>query len=293
MKKMIITILIFFFGLLLRVSAISVDEVEIKNYANDYANVLSPEIENYINEQAKKLEDVDGTQIVVVTIDTIDGESLELFANKLFNRVGIGDKKKNNGLLILLVVDDRLLRVEVGDGLEGILPDGKVGRFEDRYMIPSLKTDNWEEAVKIGFDAFYSEIIRKNNIDLEAPIDTTEDEFERIPLAIYIIVFFLGFIIAEVLPKKLTLADFVATGFIFTPPIWAFIKKMTYFECYLVISITMFLIYLLIRFSSGSSYGGGSSGGGGSYHSYSSHSSSHSFSGGGGHSSGGGASRHF
>ena len=189
MKKIVLTVLFFFFILMVKVNAIAVEDVEIDNYANDYADVLSPEVENYINEQAKKLEDIDGTQIVVVTVDTIDGESLELFANKLFNRVGIGDDKKNNGLLILLVVKDRLLRVEVGDGLEGILPDGKVGRFEDRYMIPSLKTNNWEEAVRNGFDAFYSEIIRENNIDLEAPIDTAEMEYDGVPLFIYGIIF--------------------------------------------------------------------------------------------------------
>mgnify|MGYP003300435229 CR=1 FL=1 len=60
------------------------------------------------------------------------------FFNKLFNSFGIGDEDKNNGLLLLLALEEREFRVEVGDGLSGILPDGKTGRFQDDYIIPYL-----------------------------------------------------------------------------------------------------------------------------------------------------------
>ena len=114
-------------------------------YVNDYANILSEETENYIIEKSAKLNDIDGTQIVVVTVKNLEGSSLEDYSLKLFRNFGIGSKEKNNGLLLLLALEERQFRVEVGYGLEGILPDGKTGRFQDQYIIPYLKEDNFEE----------------------------------------------------------------------------------------------------------------------------------------------------
>ena len=108
-------------------------------YINDYANILSSETENYILNKSIALNNVDGTQIVVVTVPDLEGMSLEDYATQLFRNFGIGDKNKNNGLLLLLALEERQFRVEVGYGLEGILPDGKTGRFQDEYIIPYLK----------------------------------------------------------------------------------------------------------------------------------------------------------
>ena len=135
-------------------------------YVNDYANILSNETEKYIVSKSSKLASVDGTQIVVVTVKNLEGYSLEDYATKLFREFGIGDKDKNNGLLLLLALEERKFRVEVGYGLEGILPDGKTGRFQDKYIIPYLKEDKWNEGIKNGYDAFYTEIVEQNNLDL-------------------------------------------------------------------------------------------------------------------------------
>ncbi len=136
-------------------------------YVNDYANVLSSETEEYIIDQSKKLAAVDGTQIVVVTVPDLDGEEIEDYAHELFKSYGIGDSQKNNGLLLLLALEERLMRIEVGDGLEGILPDGKTGRFQDEYMIPYFSEDDFDKGMKNGYDAFYSEIVKLNNLDID------------------------------------------------------------------------------------------------------------------------------
>lgn len=128
-------------------------------YVNDYANILSNETEEYIMNKSVALNNVDGTQIVVVTVPNLEGYSIEDYATKLFRNFGIGDKDKNNGLLLLLALEERQFRVEVGYGLEGILPDGKTGRFQDDYIITYLKDDKFDEGVKNGYDAFYAEIV--------------------------------------------------------------------------------------------------------------------------------------
>lgn len=116
-------------------------------YVQDYANVLSPQTENYINTLGADLDKKTTAQITVVTIPSLDGASLDDYALDLFRTWGIGDKTKNNGVLILIAVNDRKSRIEVGYGLEGALNDGLTGSIQDQYMIPYFKNNNYDQGV--------------------------------------------------------------------------------------------------------------------------------------------------
>lgn len=98
-------------------------------FVNDYAGVLDSETENYIYEKGREYNANGGPQIVVLTMDTIDGAAAEDFSIETAREWGIGDKDADNGVLVLLVMDSRDIRIEVGYGLEGVLNDGKCGRF--------------------------------------------------------------------------------------------------------------------------------------------------------------------
>ena len=87
-------------------------------YVNDYADILDDDVEQYIMQRSVDLEKQTDAQIVVVTVKNLEGMSLEEYATKLFRSFGIGDKDKNNGLLLLLALEERQFRVEVGYGLE-------------------------------------------------------------------------------------------------------------------------------------------------------------------------------
>lgn len=136
-------------------------------YANDFANVLTSDTENYIIEKNKDLQEKTGAQIVVVTVNDLDGEEIEEYANKLFREYGIGDKQKNNGLLLLCSTDERMFRIEVGYGLEGCLPDGKTGRIQDEYIIPYLKENNYDEGIRNGFTACLQVIADEYQITID------------------------------------------------------------------------------------------------------------------------------
>lgn len=159
-------------------------------YVNDYANILSEETEKYIIDKSSKLANVDGTQIVVVTVPNLEGQSLESYATALFRKFGIGDKEKNNGLLLLLALEERQFRVEVGYGLEGILPDGKTGRFQDQYIIPYLRESNWDDGIKNGYDAFYSKIVKQNKLDLSyteaTDVGSSQDDMGNVILLLFL-----------------------------------------------------------------------------------------------------------
>ncbi|HBC84993.1 MAG TPA: hypothetical protein DCZ30_06300, partial [Clostridiales bacterium] len=97
----------------------------------------------------------------------MEGQSLEEYATQVFREFGIGEKNKNNGLLLLLALEERKFRVEVGYGLEGALPDAKTGRIQDEYIIPYLKNNNWNEGIKNGFSAFLNIIADEYDVDIE------------------------------------------------------------------------------------------------------------------------------
>ena len=80
-------------------------------YVNDSAGVLDNSLKNYIISTNKSLYSQTGAQIVVVTVNSLDGDAIEDYANKLFRQYGIGDSKKNNGVLILLSIQDRKCRI--------------------------------------------------------------------------------------------------------------------------------------------------------------------------------------
>ena len=267
-------------------------------YVNDYANILSSETEDYIMEKSVALNNADGTQIVVVTVNNLEGMSIEDYSIRLARSFGIGSAEKDNGLLLLIALEERELRIEVGAGLEGIIPDGKAGRFREQYMIPYLKENNWDAGVKNGYDAFYKEIVTLNNlnVDYTEPINNNTESYidieDKIVIYVYITMFSgaLPAIIIKNLQKekrkKYTIIYFIILGVVS-------IIIYLLFPLYLFLNFLNFLIFLLVRFSNGS----GSAGYGGSSSSRSGRSSSSSRSsshrGGGGSFRGGGASGRF
>ena len=108
--------------------------------------MLPPQARTRIAAICEEVDQKTRAQIAVVTIRKLDGVPIEDFASKLYERWGIGPKSDNRGVLILLAVDDRRYRVEVGYGLEPILPDGKVGGF-GREMVPSLRSGDYGGAL--------------------------------------------------------------------------------------------------------------------------------------------------
>src|SRR5207237_5138554 len=91
--------------------------------------VLSDNTVNNLNQLCKQVDEKAHAQIAVVTVNSLDGSDVDSYAVDLFHKWGIGGKATDHGVLILLAVKDRRYRVEVGYGLEPILPDGKVGGF--------------------------------------------------------------------------------------------------------------------------------------------------------------------
>ena len=95
----------------------------LKGRVNDYADILSSSTERQLDAVLGELEKTDSTQIVVLTIKSLEGDSLEGFSMRVADKWKIGQKGKDNGLMFLAAMQDRKMRIEVGYGLEGAIPD--------------------------------------------------------------------------------------------------------------------------------------------------------------------------
>lgn len=142
-------------------------------YVNDYAGVLDSETEKYIMDTAVALDQATKSQVVVLTVDSLDGMALEDYSLEVLRQWGIGDSKLDNGVLILLAVSDRKSRIEVGYGLEGALPDGKTGRIQDEYMIEFYKNDDFQNGIIGGFTKIVEEVCVEYGIDSLSKVDSS------------------------------------------------------------------------------------------------------------------------
>jgi uncharacterized protein len=115
---------------------------------NDFAGVLSPPTVTQLKEMCRQVVEKAQASVVVVTVKSTDGEDIFNYSVDLYQKWGIGAKGKDRGVLILLAVQDRKRSIRVGYGLEGILPDGKVGGF-GREAVPYLQRADYDGAVSL------------------------------------------------------------------------------------------------------------------------------------------------
>jgi uncharacterized protein len=120
---------------------------------NDYAEVITPEYEAQMNQLAHALLDQTGTAVVVATFRDLGGERPRIFANRLYEAWGIGKKGEDKGVLILVALKERRVAYETGYGIEGILPDAKMGEILDQQVIPFLRQDNYGKGLLNGMKA--------------------------------------------------------------------------------------------------------------------------------------------
>jgi len=139
-----------FFALLLAaaapLAAQTPQEIKPTGYVLDYAGVLSPAARDSLTSLCANVDKLAQAQIAVVTVKSLGGQPIEDDSIDLATRLGVGPKASDRGVMILLAVDDRQYRIEVGYGLEGILPDGKVGGF-GREAVPFLRDKNYDAAL--------------------------------------------------------------------------------------------------------------------------------------------------
>ena len=132
----------------------------------DGAGVLSDESQSHLRARCDEVLTGADAAIGVVTVKTLGDEPIEDYAVKLLTAWGLGAKGKDRSVLVLVAPTEHKLRIEVGYGLEGILPDGKVGRIRDEYMVPAFKEGDYDGGIVGAVDAIAAVIAEDAHITL-------------------------------------------------------------------------------------------------------------------------------
>jgi len=136
-------------------TAYGLDVPSLQGYVNDYAGMISPPAKSKIVEGLRAFEQSDSTQIVILTIPSLEGENIEQFGIKVGEAWRIGQKGKDNGAILIVSKQERKIRIEVGYGLEGRLTDLTAGRIIDLVIKPRFKQGDFDG----GFIAGVSSLI--------------------------------------------------------------------------------------------------------------------------------------
>ncbi len=136
------------------------------NYVDDFAGVLDASTQARLNALCHEVEEKAQAQIAVVTVKSLDGQDIDSYTQALYQKWGVGEKKTDHGVLILLAIQDRKRSIHVGYGLEPILPDGKVGGF-GREAVPLLQSGDYDGAVTLLTTRVASVIAADAGITLE------------------------------------------------------------------------------------------------------------------------------
>jgi len=153
----------------------ALDVPALQGRVNDYAGMLAPATERHLDAVLQDLERSDSTQIVVLTIPSLEGDSLEDFSIRVAEQWRIGHRGLDNGAILLIAKADRKLRIEVGYGLEGRLTDLRAGRIVANVIVPYLKNGQIDQGVVEGVQAMIG-VVQGEFSAADAPADRRQSE---------------------------------------------------------------------------------------------------------------------
>lgn len=278
-------------------SASALDAPPLKGRINDYADMLSPATARSLDQKLASFEKETTNQVVLLTIPSLEGDAIDSFAIRVAEAWKIGQKDKSNGVILILAKKERKIRIEVGTGLQGVLPDITAGQIIRNVIAPGLRAGNPDQGISAGLGA----IIEATKGEFKAT--TTERKAtgkkNSSKTGLFIILLLAGLVITAVAGSSSRTAGVLAGGV--SLPVAAGIGLGAVLWKLGILALlggaAGFLISLLMRLfnangGNGGGYGGGwggptifyGGGGGGSS------SSDDSFSGGGGDFDGGGSS---
>jgi uncharacterized protein len=165
-----------------------------QGYVSDYAGVLSAQQKAELSQMLQAYRQQTSNQIAVAILPSLpEGAELQTYTNELATKWGVGEKGKGNGVLIALYIADKKFRVEVGYGLEGVLPDALTNRLYEELMKPSFRTGDYHGGLKKGLPAFMQAAQGAyNDPKLDSTNRRANQKGPNVPLVIFLVLLFVG-----------------------------------------------------------------------------------------------------
>ncbi len=140
---------------------------EPQGFVNDFAGVIDAQTEQEISRIARTVQQASGAEIAVVTVDTISPyPDIESYSIELAEKWGVGGAEEDNGIILLMTMEERQVRIEVGYGLEGAIPDGLAGEIRDESMLPYFRNGNYSKGFLKTTEAVAGLIAKEYDVDL-------------------------------------------------------------------------------------------------------------------------------
>lgn len=169
----------------------------------DSANIIDKNTKSELNSYLESVNRQTGVQIAVFTVKSLEkvagtNATIEDYASDVFEKWGLGQKKEDNGVLFLVCLDEKKVRIEVGYGLEGVLTDTKCGLIIRNFIAPDFKKFNYSEGIKTGVNLIAG--YATGNEEIKNKVDSSEEDDDDIfpaliPFAIWVL--FLIFVISR------------------------------------------------------------------------------------------------
>jgi uncharacterized protein len=177
---------------------------KIKQYVTDETGTLTSSQTGSLETKLSNFDKETSNQVVVYIISSLNGESLEETSYEIAEKNGIGKKSKNNGVLLFIVKNDRMLRIEVGYGLEGALPDALAGQIIRKEITPYFKQGKYYEGIDAGVDAII--LATKGEYTQDKQYSEKENDFGigccGVPVLVLVIFLFFGvFFVTSILRR--------------------------------------------------------------------------------------------
>ena len=257
----------------------------LKGRVNDYANLLSPATISQLESSLRYFEQQESTQIVVLTVPSLEGDSIEDFSMRVAEGWKIGQKNIDNGAILLIAKQEKKVRIEVGYGLEGKLTDLVSGRIIHDIIVPWFKQGNFDQGVLNGVTAMMG-IVKGEFSGKAAPPKKTFNQNNLAGMIVPLIIFF-AFLGNLLQGNRLAAA---AVGAVGCPLFGLFFLGFSWIALFILIPVGLFGGLIAATMLAGGGRGGGFFLGPGGFGGGGSGGGFDGFSGGGGGFGGGGAS---
>lgn len=149
------------------------DTLVIDDYINDHANIVDENTEEDLNKLGYQLEQKTGAQVVFITEDTLHDQDIRQVAYQTFKKYQLGDKDKDNGILFIVSIEDKLRYMEVGRGLEDVITDIKSQHLQTDYLVPYFQKEDYSTGIK----ELYTQTVQViKDHQTGTPVEETEEE---------------------------------------------------------------------------------------------------------------------
>jgi len=168
------------------------DRLEPQGYVSDFAGVMGAERQDTERVLAE-LEQKTGVQVAVVSLASLEGGEAADFVNRLFERWGVGSAERDDGVMLLAAIEDRQVRIEVGYGLEPVIPDGLAGQILDERVIPFFRDDRYGDGLASGAAAIAATVAADRGVELIGGAPPVRQQVEQRPPSVFGTLLRIGF----------------------------------------------------------------------------------------------------